>query len=120
MLLVLGTDVPFGWAKLLSCQLVAQREPSLMLSGSADDWRYVPAISHPPTNASKARFIFEPNLLWRPNGSCHTPRALIECRTSKRETARSECGSHELIRKSEVKLTWFSDREERSIDFPRE
>ena len=50
-LTVCGMGVPFGVAKELSSQLVAQREPSPTLKGSPEVTRSVGLNCHPPTTA---------------------------------------------------------------------
>src|ERR1035437_6691794 len=71
-LTVWGIGFPLGVAYALSCQFVAQREPSPTEKGRPEVWRQVLLTSHPPKKASRARFICEPNCLPRPQGNWET------------------------------------------------
>src|ERR1051326_5045065 len=64
-----GIGRPLGVAYALSCQSVAQRDPSPTLNGRPEVMRQVPLSSHPPMNASTIRFTPEPSFFPRPNGS---------------------------------------------------
>ena len=68
-LTVWGIPLPLGVAYPLSSQLVAHREPLPTEKGRPEVWRHVPEISHPPTTASSALFMLEPNCLPRPKGN---------------------------------------------------
>src|SRR6266536_6050314 len=58
-LTISGRGWPLGVAYALSCQLVAQRDPSPTLNGRPEVIRQVPLSSQPPMNASTIRLTLE-------------------------------------------------------------